>query len=82
MHRCSGERVRTVNANHTCNSTLDRPDCTSMTKTLVMLVQSATGTEVQVTDTINAHFVKVRLNKDGKPTTGYTDRRCLRPAGQ
>ena len=48
-----------------------------MTKTLAMLVQSATGTEVQVTDTINVYFVKARLNKDGKTTTGYTDRRCF-----
>lgn len=53
-----------------------------MTKTLVILVQSITGAEVQVTDTINAYFVKIRLNTDGKPTTGYTDRRYLRPAEQ
>jgi len=31
----------------------------------------------EVTDTINVYFVKVRLNKDGKTTTGYTDRRCF-----
>ena len=35
------------------------------------------GNEMQVTDTINACFVRVRLDKNGQPMTGYMDRRCF-----
>ncbi len=37
--------------------------------------------EVQVTDTINAYFVRVRLDKDGQTKVGYMDRRCFGERG-
>lgn len=74
------ERLRTANANRTPQphtTIVDCPVYDGMTKTSAVLAQSPTGTTVQVTDTINAYFVKVRLDKDGKTTTGYMDRRCF-----
>ncbi len=56
---------------------VDCPVYDGMTKTSTVLAQSTSGTEVQVTDTINAYFVKVRLDQNGKTTTGYMDRRCF-----
>ena len=74
------ERLRTANANHTPQphtTIVDCPVYDGMTKTSAVLAQSTSGTEVQVTDTINAYFVKVRLDRNGKTTTGYMDRRCF-----
>lgn len=56
---------------------VDCPVYDGMTKASTVLAQSTSGSEVQVTDTINAYFVKVRLDHDGKATTGYMDRRCF-----
>ncbi|WP_156176387.1 hypothetical protein [Hymenobacter terrenus] len=52
-----------------------------MKKTSVVLSQTTAGNEIQVTDTINAYFVRVRLDKDGKTVTGYMDRRCFGERG-
>ncbi len=74
------ERLRAANANRTPQphtTIVDCPVYDGMTKTSAVLAQPVTGTTVQVTDTINAYFVKVRLDKDGKTTTGYMDRRCF-----
>ncbi|AMJ64252.1 hypothetical protein AXW84_01480 [Hymenobacter sp. PAMC 26628] len=78
------ERLRTTNASRTPQphtTIVDCPVYDGMTKTSAVLAQSPTGTEVQVTDTISAYFVKVRLDKDGKTTTGYMDRRCFGARG-
>ena len=47
-----------------------------MRKTSTVLSQTIAGNEVQVMDTINAYFVRVRLEKGGRTLTGYMDRRC------
>ena len=52
-----------------------------MKKTFIVLVQTTAGNEVQVLDTINAYFVRVRLDKDGLTRTGYMDRRCFGEQG-
>lgn len=63
------------------NTIVDCPVLDGMTKTSVVLAQTTGGNEVQVTDTINAYFVRVRLEKDGKTLTGYMDRRCFGERG-
>jgi len=45
------------------NTIVDCPVYDGMTKNSVVLAQTTTGNEVQVTDTINAYFVRVRLDK-------------------
>ena len=52
-----------------------------MKKTSTVLAQTTAGNEVQVTDTINAYFVRVRLDKNGQTMTGYMDRRCFGERG-
>ena len=52
-----------------------------MKKTSAILSQTASGNEVQVTDTINAYFVRVRLDKGSQPQMGYMDRRCFGERG-
>ncbi len=74
------ERLRAANVDrkpqpHT--TIVDCPVYDGMTKASTVLAQSTSGTEVQVTDTINAYFVKVRLDQNGKSSTGYMDRRCF-----
>ena len=59
------------------NTIVDCPVYDGMTKTSTVLTQTTTGNEVQVTDTINAYFVRVRLEKNGKVEVGYMDRRCF-----
>lgn len=59
------------------NTIVDCPVYDGMKKTSAILAKTSTGNEVQVTDTINAYFVRVRLDKDGKTLTGYMDRRCF-----
>lgn len=63
------------------NTIVDCPVYDGMTKTSAVLAQTTTGNEVQVTDTINAYFVRVRLNKNGQTQTGYMDRRCFGERG-
>jgi len=48
-----------------------------MIKTSNVLTQTTAGNTVQVLDTINAYFVRVRLEKAGLMQTGDTDRRCF-----
>ncbi|WP_201985848.1 hypothetical protein [Hymenobacter rubidus] len=60
---------------------VDCPVYDGMTKTSTVLSQTTAGNQVQVTDTINAYFVRVRLEKDGKTVTGYMDRRCFGERG-
>ena len=63
------------------NTIVDCPVYDGMKKTSAILSQTASGNEVQVTDTINAYFVRVRLDKDGKTVSGYMDRRCFGERG-
>lgn len=74
------ERLRIATADrkpqpHT--TIVDCPLYDGMTKTSTILAQSTSGSEVQVTDTVNAYFVKVRIDHEGKTTIGYMDRRCF-----
>ncbi len=63
------------------NTIVDCPVYDGMKKTSAILAQTTTGNEVQVTDTVSAYFVRVRLDKDGKTLTGYMDRRCFGERG-
>jgi len=63
------------------NTIVDCPVYDGMKKTSTILTQTTTGNEVQVTDTINAYFVRVRLEKDGQTKVGYMDRRCFGERG-
>jgi hypothetical protein len=63
------------------NTIVDCPLLDGMTKKSAVLAQTTGGNEVQVTDTVNAYFVRVRLEKDGKTLTGYMDRRCFGERG-
>ena len=63
------------------NTIVDCPVYDGMKKTSSVLVQTTTGNEVQVLDTINAYFVRVRLEKGGLVQTGYMDRRCFGERG-
>ena len=63
------------------NTIVDCPVYDGMKKTSTVLAQTTAGNEVQVTDTINAYFVRVRLDKDGQTKVGYMDRRCFGERG-
>jgi hypothetical protein len=74
------ERMNNAATNHTPvahNTIVDCPVRDGMTSQSAVLAQMTSGKEVQVTDTINAYFVRVRLDKDGQTVTGYMDRRCF-----
>ena len=60
---------------------VDCPVYDGMKKTSNVLVRTTAGNEVQVLDTINAYFVRVRLEKGGLIQTGYMDRRCFGERG-
>ena len=78
------ERMQTTASNRTPvahNTIVNCPVYDGMKKTSTTLAQTTAGNEVQVTDTINAYFVRVRLDKDGKTMTGYMDRRCFGERG-
>ena len=84
---CSSTRdelTRPSNANRAPvahNTIVNCPVYDGMKKTSTVLAQTIAGNEVQVTDTVNAYFVRVRLDKDGKTVTGYMDRRCFGEQG-
>ncbi|WP_426060408.1 hypothetical protein [Hymenobacter sp. B1770] len=63
------------------NTIVNCPVYDGMKKTSIVLAQTTAGNEVQVTDTINAYFVRVRLDKDGQTKVGYMDRRCFGERG-
>jgi hypothetical protein len=63
------------------NTIVDCPVLDGMTKTSAVISQTTTGSQVQVTDTINAYFVRVRADKNGKSVVGYMDRRCFGERG-
>ncbi len=48
-----------------------------MSKTSKELVKLAPETEVQVTDTVDYYFMKVRVVKDGQTYNGYLHRNCF-----
>lgn len=78
------ERLSTTGTNPSplAHSTVvDCPIYDGMAKTSAVLASTTTGSQVQVTDTISAYFVRVRLAKDGKTVTGYMDRRCFGEQG-
>ncbi len=73
------ERLTTEGANRTpvAHTTIvDCPVYDGMTKSSAVLASTTTGSEVQVTDTISAYFVRVRVDKNGQTISGYMDRRC------
>ncbi|WP_152559957.1 hypothetical protein [Hymenobacter sp. IS2118] len=63
------------------NTIVDCPVYDGMKKTSTVLAQTTSGNEVQVTDTINAYFVRVRLDTGGETKVGYMDRRCFGERG-
>ena len=63
------------------NTIVDCPVYDGMKNTSHVLAQTTAGNEVQVLDTINAYFVRVRLEKGGLIQTGYMDRRCFGARG-
>ena len=74
------ERVSTTGVTHTpvAHATIvDCPVYDGMTKNSAVLANTTSGGEVQVTDTINAYFVRVRVDKSGQTVMGYMDRRCF-----
>ena len=74
------ERLQTAPSNRTpiaYNTIVNCPVYDGMKKSSLVLAQTTAGNEVQVTDTINAYLVRVRLDKDGQTQTGYMDRRCF-----
>lgn len=78
------ERMQTTASNRTLvahNTIVNCPVYDGMKKTSTILAQTTAGNEIQVIDTINAYFVRVRLDKDGKTMTGYMDRRCFGERG-
>ena len=78
------ERMQTTASNRTPvvhNTIVNYPVYDGMKKTSTILAQNTVGNEVQVIDTVNAYFVRVRLDKDGKTITGYMDRRCFGERG-
>jgi hypothetical protein len=78
------ERMQTTPGNRTpvaYNTIVNCPVYDGMKKTSTVLAQTTAGNEVQVTDTINAYFVRVRLDKDGQTKVGYMDRRCFGERG-
>jgi hypothetical protein len=48
-----------------------------MTKESAQLMSVGTGSEVQVTDTVDIYFIKARVTKDGKVLSGYMYRNCF-----
>ena len=76
MRKPIGNRTPVVH-----NTIVNCPVYDGMTKTSTVLAQTIAGNEVQVTDTINAYFVRVRLEKDGQTKVGYMDRRCFGERG-
>ncbi|WP_426493486.1 hypothetical protein [Hymenobacter sp. 102] len=48
-----------------------------MTKTSQQLSTISSGSEVQVMDTVDAHFLKVRVTANGKTQNGYMYRTCF-----
>lgn len=48
-----------------------------MTKESQQLTTVGSGNEVQVMDTVDAHFVKVRVTAAGKTQNGYMYRTCF-----
>ncbi|OON68345.1 hypothetical protein [Hymenobacter sp. CRA2] len=55
-------------------------DCSlydGMKKESALLMAVSSGTEVQVMDTIDQYFVKVRATNAGKTQTGYMYRTCF-----
>lgn len=78
------ERMQTTASNRTPvahNTIVNCPVYDGMKKTSIILVQTTAGNEVRVIDTINAYFVRVRLDKNGRTMTGYMDRRCFGERG-
>ena len=78
------ERMQTAAVNRASmahNTIVDCPVYDGMNKSSTVLAQTTAGNEVQVTDTINAYFVRVRLDKNGQTQTGYMDRRCFGERG-
>lgn len=78
------ERLSNAPSNRTpvAHTTIvDCPVYDGMTKASAVLASTVSGSEVQVTDTISAYFVRVRLDKNGQTVSGYMDRRCFGAQG-
>ena len=78
------ERMNTATSNRapvTHVTIVDCPVYDGMTKASAVLASTVSGSEVQVTDTISAYFVRVRVDKNGQTISGYMDRRCFGAQG-
>lgn len=60
------------------NTVVDCPLYDGMKKESVQLMAITSGTEVQVMDTIDQYFVKVRATNGTKTETGYMYRTCFK----
>ena len=81
MVACSTAEVGSnSHGNHTPvahNSVVECGLYNGMTKESAVLATLGTGTQVQVTDTVDQYFVKARFTKDGKVLSGYMYRTCF-----
>ncbi|SHL42312.1 hypothetical protein [Hymenobacter psychrotolerans] len=48
-----------------------------MKKDSPQILALTSGTEVQVTDTVDYYFMKARVTKDGQTYDGYVQRQCF-----
>lgn len=60
------------------NTVVDCPLYDGMKKESTQLMAITSGTEVQVMDTVDQHFLKVRATNAGKTETGYMYRTCFK----
>ncbi|GAB3829772.1 hypothetical protein [Hymenobacter jeollabukensis] len=60
------------------NTVVDCPLYDGMKKESTQLMAITSGTEVQVMDTVDQYFVKVRATNAGKTETGYMYRTCFK----
>ena len=73
-----GASNRTNNAPVARNTVVDCTLYDGMKKESTQLMAITSGTEVQVMDTVDQYFVKVRATNAGKTETGYMYRTCFK----
>ncbi|RAK68133.1 hypothetical protein [Hymenobacter edaphi] len=73
-----GTSNRGNNAPVARNTVVDCPLYDGMKKESAQLMAITSGTEVQVMDTVDQYFVKVRATNAGKTETGYMYRTCFK----
>lgn len=60
------------------NTVVDCPLYDGMKKESTQLMNVTSGTQVQVMDTVDQYFLKVRATNGGKTETGYMYRTCFK----